>query len=85
MKRLTQVLALRACTELALSQTDQAFEDLKLLFHLTDACKDEPLLISQVVRMAQLALALQPVAEGMNQWSKRNLRSLQAEFARYDF
>jgi hypothetical protein len=78
-------LALRACAELALGQTDPAFEDTKLLLRLTDACKDEPLLVSQLVRMAQLALVLQPVAEGMNQWSEPNLRSLQAEFARYDF
>jgi hypothetical protein len=68
-KRLTQVLALRASAELALGQTNQAFEDAKLLLRLTDACKDEPLLISQLVRMAQLGLALQPVAEGINQWS----------------
>jgi hypothetical protein len=84
-KRLTQVLALRACAELALGQTDQAFEDTKLLLHLTDACKDEPLLISQFVRMAQLGLSLQPIAEGMNQWSEPQLRSLQARLARYDF
>ena len=84
-KRLTQVLALRASAELALGQTDQAFEDTRLLLYLTDACKDEPFLISQIVRMAQLALALQPVAEGMNQWSDPQLRSLQAQIARYDF
>jgi hypothetical protein len=84
-KRLTQVLELRACTELALGQTDQAFEDTKLLLCLTDACKDEPFLISQLVRMAQLRLALQPVAEGMSQWSEPQLRSLQARLARSDF
>ena len=48
-KNLTQVLGLRACAELALGQTDQAFEDTELLLHLTDACKDEPFLISQLV------------------------------------
>jgi hypothetical protein len=84
-KRLTQVLALRACAELALGQTNQAFEDTELLLYLTDACKDEPFIISQLVRMAQLALTLQPVAEGMNQWSEPQLRSLQARIARYDF
>jgi hypothetical protein len=84
-KRLSQVLSLRACAELALGQTDQAFEDTRLLLRLTDACKDEPLLISQLVRMAQLNLALQPVAEGMRQWSEPQLRSLQTEIAHYDF
>ncbi len=84
-KRLTQVLALRASAELALGQTDQAFEDTKLLLRLTDACKDEPFLISQLVRIAQFGLALQPVAEGMNQWSEPQLSSLQAQFARFDF
>jgi hypothetical protein len=85
MKRLSQVLALRACAELALGQTNQAFEDTELLLYLTDACKGEPFIISQLVRMAQLALTLQPVAEGMNQWSEPQLRSLQAQIARYDF
>jgi hypothetical protein len=84
-KRLTQVLALRACAELALGKTDPAFEDAELLLRLTNACKDEPFFISQLVRMAQLALALQPVAEGMNQWSEPQLRSLQAQLAGYDF
>jgi hypothetical protein len=84
-KRLTQVLALRACAELALGQTDVAFEDTRLLLYLTDACKDEPFLISQVVRMEQLRLALQPVAEGMNQWSEPQLRALKARLTREDF
>jgi hypothetical protein len=84
-KRLTQVLELRACAELALGQTDQAFEDTKLMLCLTDACKDEPFLIAQLVRMSQLRLALQPVAEGMSQWSEPQLRSLQARLARSDF
>jgi len=35
--------------------------------------------------MAQLALVLQPVAEGMNRWSEPQLRSLQAQLAGYDF
>lgn len=85
MKRLTQVLSLRACAELALGQAGQAFEDTRLLLRLVDACKDEPLLISQMVRMAQLALALQPVAEGMPRWSESQLRALQAQLAGFDF
>jgi hypothetical protein len=84
-KQLSQVLELRACAKLALGQTDPAFEDTKLLLHLTDACKDEPFLVSQLVRMGQLRLALQPVAEGMNQWSEPQLRSLQARLAGFDF
>jgi len=84
-KRLTLVLALRACAELALGKTDRACEDTDLLFRLTNACKDEPFLVSQMVRMAQLALALQPVAEGMSQWSEPQLRSLQAQLAGFDF
>jgi hypothetical protein len=84
-KQLSQVLELRACAKLALGQIDPAFEDTKLLLHLTDACKDEPFLVSQLVRMGQLGLALQPVAEGMNQWSEPQLRSLQARLAGFDF
>jgi hypothetical protein len=84
-KYISQVLALHACAELALGQTDQAFEDTRLLLFLADACKDEPFLVSQLVRMAQLNIALQPVAEGMTQWSEPQLCALQAQIAHYDF
>ena len=85
MKRLTQVLALRACASLAARQTNQAFEDTKLLLCLTEVCKDEPFLISQLVRIAQLNIAMQPIAEGISLWSEPQLRSLQARLARVDF
>ena len=42
-------------------------------------------MISQIVRGEQLGFALQPVAEGMSQWSEPQLRSLQAQLASFDF
>ena len=84
-KRLSQVLALRACAQLALGRTDQAFEDTTLLLYLAGVCKDEPIMVSQLVRREQLGFALQPIAEGMSQWSEPQLRSLQAQVARFDF
>jgi hypothetical protein len=84
-KRLSQVLGLRAGAELAAGRTEAAFEDTKLLLHLADACKEEPFLISQLVRMSQFAIALQPLTEGMSQWPEPQLRFLQGRLARFDF
>jgi hypothetical protein len=85
MKRLTQVLALRVSAELAAGQTNRAFEDMQLLLRLLDACKDEPLLISQLVRIAQFNISVQPLAEGIGQWSEPQLAALQARLEQFDF
>jgi len=85
LKHLCQVLELRACAELALNQTDQASQDVKLMLYLTDACRNEPFVVSQLVRMAMLTLALQPIAEGIQQWSDADLQALQESCAHFDF
>ncbi|MGA2656434.1 MAG: hypothetical protein ABSH34_02840 [Verrucomicrobiota bacterium] len=87
LKHLSQVLQLRASAELALGRTDEAFNDLMLMLDLSGACRDEPFLISHLVRIAQLQLALQPLAEGLaqDQWSEAQLRGLQDRLGRLDF
>ena len=65
LKHLCQIVQLRASAELVLGRTEEAFAEVNLMFRLIDASRDEPILISQLVRMALLQLTLQPVAEGM--------------------
>lgn len=85
LKRVSQVLQLRAAAELALGRTDAAFDDVQLMIYMANVCRDESILISQLVRMAQLNLALQAIAEGMSQWSEPQLRSLEEGLGRFDF
>jgi hypothetical protein len=87
LKHLSQVLQLRASAELALGRTEEAFNDLELMLDLSTACRDEPFLISHLVCIAQLQLALQPLAEGLaaEQWSEAQLRGLQDRLGRLDF
>ena len=84
-KQFCLVLQLRASAEVALGHTDDAHNDLDLMFSLTDASRDEPILISQLVRMSELQLALQPLAEGLGQWSEPQLRALQERLRKFDF
>ena len=86
-KRTCQRLQLRACAELAAGKNEKALEDVKLMLHLGDSIKEEPLLISYVVRLACVQVAVQPVWEGLaeHQWSDAQLQELQALLLQYDF
>jgi len=87
LKRVCQVLQLRASAELALGQTDKAFEDINLIFRVTDATRDEPILITHLVRIAELHIGLQPLAEGLarHQWSEPQLRAFEERLRQFDF
>jgi len=87
LKHLCQVLQLRAEAELALDRTEDALNDISLMFCLTDASRNEPILISQLVRFAQFHLVLQPIAEGLahHQWSEAQLKILEARLRGFDF
>jgi hypothetical protein len=86
-KRTIQRLQLRTCAELAAGQSDNALADVKLMLYLADSFKNEPFLISYLVRIACVQLAIQPVWEGLAEhaWSDAQLRELQALFQQYDF
>ena len=84
-KYFCQMLQLRASAELQLGRTQDAQADLDLLFYLTDTSRSEPIVISQLVRMAELQLALQPLAEGMGKWSESQLNELRQRLAGFDF
>jgi len=73
---------LRALAELATGQTDAAFEDVNASLRLAGSFKDEPLLISFLVRVAMVDMAIQPVWEGLaaHRWNESELVALQTAF-----
>jgi hypothetical protein len=82
-----QRLLLRACAELVAGQGENALEDVKLILYLADSVKDEPFLISYLVRLACCNIATQPIWEGLaeHRWSDAQLLDLQTRLQRYDF
>lgn len=86
LRNIARVYRLRALAELSAGQTDAAFEDARLCLRLADTIKDEPILISFLVRVATLELIMQPVWEGLaaHRWNDRQLAALQAEFSNTD-
>jgi hypothetical protein len=86
-KRCAQVLQLRSVAELADGQSTNALNDIKLLLRVSDTLQNPPLFILQLVRMAIVSMALQPVWEGLaeQRWSDQQLVALDAALAREDF
>src|SRR5579862_3340374 len=64
-------LRLKACAELAAGHGDGALADVKLMLRLIDSLREEPFLISHLVRVACLQLVAEPVWEGLaeHRWS----------------
>lgn len=87
LKRLFQVLQLRVSAELALGRTNEAAEDIQFMFRLTDAIRNEPILIAHLVRLAELQISLQPLAQGLarHQWSEPQLRAFEERLRQFDF
>ena len=86
LKHAAQVSQLRALAELQNGQSDKALADVKIILRLSDSIKNEPFLISHLVRIAIVNLALQPVWEGLvaHEWSDAQLRELDEGLARVD-
>jgi tetratricopeptide (TPR) repeat protein len=86
-KRLAQFLQLRAIAELQNGQGDKALDDVKLAVELTGKIRNEPFLISHLVRIAMLQITLQPIYEGLanHQWSGAQLAELDSELSKLDF
>jgi tetratricopeptide (TPR) repeat protein len=87
LKGCTRLLQLRSIAELNVGQTEKALDDIKLMLRLTDAARNEPFLISHLVRIALVNLALQPVWEGVadHRWSDGQLATLDQELGKLDF
>ncbi len=87
LKSICGVLRLRAVALLADHRPEEALADVRLGFHLSDGLKDEPLLISELVRIAMDTLLLDPVWEGCldHRWTETQLAELQALLAQRDY
>jgi hypothetical protein len=87
MKGIAQYLHLRATALLADGQTDAAFDDVMLAFRLNDTIRDEPILISQLVRIAAMQINLSSIWEGLadHRWTDAQLVAFERELARADF
>jgi len=85
-KGIAQHLRLRSTALLADGQTEAAFNDIILAFRLDDALRDEPILISHLVRIAVLHNTLSAVWEGLadHRWTDAQLAAIEAELARTD-
>ena len=83
---LYQTLTLHAEAEMVAGRTDQALADINVLFRIDDGLKDEPLLMSQWLRLSDTAIALQPVGEGLaeHRWSDAQLQVLQERLQKTD-
>jgi hypothetical protein len=86
-KGAVQRLKIEACAALAAGQSEKALDDVKLMLRLTDSIKDEPILISYLVRVACLQIAIQPIWEGLaeRRWSDAQLQELHARLRQYSF
>jgi len=86
-KRCAQYLSLHADAALKAGDRETAVEDLKAVFRLLDSIRREPTLIAQLVRIAVLHLALQPIWEGLadRQWTEPELSVIQGELGKLDF
>src|SRR5439155_8993963 len=82
-----QRLQLKACAELAAGRSDDALADVQLILSLADSVKEEPFVVSYLLRAACVHLAIQPVWEGLADhiWTDAQLQVLQARFQQYDF
>jgi hypothetical protein len=86
-RRVCWRLELKACAELAVGQSETASDDVKLMLYLADSVKEEPFVVSYLVRVACVQLAIQPIWEGLAEhaWSDAQLQELQSFLARYNF
>ena len=85
-KKLCEILTIRASAELLLEQNEAALQDIHLALHLTGTIKDEPTLITHLVRGAALQIVMQPIWEGLvgHKWSEAQLAALQTRLQNID-
>jgi hypothetical protein len=87
MKASAIYLSLHSVAALDAGDRQTALADVKLSFRLLQSIRDEPVLISYLVRMAMLPWTLQPIWEGLagRQWTEPELNLIQTELGKLDF
>jgi hypothetical protein len=80
LKNIVSVLRLRALAALDANRPEEALEDIKLCLRVGESLKSEPLLISQLVRIAMLRIIADTAWEGIAaaRWNEQQLAQLQA-------
>ncbi|MDC0144131.1 hypothetical protein OAK45_06345 [Verrucomicrobia bacterium] len=75
---------LRALAHLANDDPKAALADTRMCLFLAESIRDEPLLISQLVRIACLQIATQPVWEGLKdgKWNAEQLAEIEKQLAK---
>lgn len=85
-KRITSLLQLRSAARLAAGDPQGGLDDIELGLRLTESFRDEPFLISQLVRSVCHEILLQPVKEGLarHQLSAGQIAELQKKLGSID-
>ncbi|HXP62861.1 MAG TPA: hypothetical protein VN829_20340 [Dongiaceae bacterium] len=87
MKASAIYLSLHSVAALKAGDRQTALADIKLSFRLLESIREEPVLVSYLVRTAMLPWTLQPIWEGLadRQWTEPELNLIQAELGKLDF
>jgi hypothetical protein len=77
---------LRALAHLGNDDPESALADVRMCLFLDETIRDEPFLISHLVRIACLKIALQPVWEGLREekWNAEQLATIEKQLAAID-
>lgn len=86
-KGISQAFQLRAVARLSLGKSDEAFNDVNMIFTMLDSIESEPIMISKLVRHACFGYAMQTIWEGLvdHRWNQEQLVEFQRKIAGYDF
>ena len=78
-KSIAILVNVRALAELEAGRPADAFEDFKLALRLSESVRDEPILISHLVRVAMLSMTLQTFREALvrHAWNEAQLAELE--------
>ncbi len=86
LRNFVRSFTLRALAHLANDDPKAALADIRMCLFLAESIRDEPVLISQLVRIACLQIAIQPVWEGLKEekWSAEQLAEIEKHLADID-
>ena len=86
LRNFVKSFTLRALAHLANDDPKAALADIRMCLFLAESIRDEPVLISQLVRIACLQIAIQPVWEGLKEgkWSAEQLAGIEKQLADID-
>jgi len=86
LKRMSQIIQIRSVCYVELNRVDAAFEDVRFGLKLANSIKDEPFLISLLVRASMLNITLENVREGIARgiWTDAQLAEFQKHLSGID-